>query len=135
MSWTTPKTDWTETTRWDKTDLNRIVDNLIYLRDYCGKLFRPPKYVDMRTNLAYEDDLYARDFNAISENLRALNTATFNYTLSQLPTFYPNQHLPTYTYFNEVETLISNIKSELDKNVAIMPKYPITLGIMRGVKT
>ena len=133
MSWTTPKTDWDPSYRWDKDDVNRIQDNLVYLQDYCGKFFRRPTFQSMRTNRTFTDIPYASDFNVISENFRRLNNATFQYAIPELPTFYANQSVPTASYFNTIESVMKQIKEQIDINLVNIPKLPIMLGNRGGI--
>lgn len=135
MSWITPKTDWTENTRWDKTDVNRIQDNLLFLKDHSSLMFNPPNYASMRLNLSYTDDIYASDFNKITQNTLALNDATFKLPVSEFPTFVANGSTPTGTYFNGIESLLKQIKEKLDTNISILNRLPVTLGNTKGVKT
>ena len=135
MSWTTPKTDWSPTNRWDKTDVNRIQDNLMFLKDRSSLMFNPPDYVSMRLNLDYTDDIYASDFNKITQNVLALNEATFKFPVSEFPTFVANGSTPTDTYLNGIESLLEQIKDKLDTNINILNRLPVTLGNTKGVKT
>lgn len=135
MSWTTPKTDWSPTSRWDKTDVNRIQDNLMFLRDHSSLMFNPPNYASMRLNLDYTDDIYASDFNKITQNTLALNEATFKFPVSEFPVFVANGGTPTDTYLNGIESLLEQIKDKLDTNISILNRLPVVLGNTKGVKT
>lgn len=135
MSWITPKTDWSETSRWDKDDINRIQDNLMFLQDYSALMFKPPSYARMRLNLSYTDNIYASDLNKITQNVIALNSATFQLTIPDFPTFVPNGHSPTYEYWNGVENVLYRIKLKLDTCVSALNRLPVTLGNTKGVRT
>lgn len=134
MAWQTPKTNWVATDSFNATDYNRIVNNLIYLHDMAGMIFPAISFVEMDGNQTFTSIPYARLYNAVEDNLEALNAGTFNLDIGEKKTFASNGKLPTFAEYNRIESACLALKEQLEINVDILPTLPQTLGNWKGVK-
>ena len=132
MGWTTPKTNWVATDKFNATDYNRIVGNLLSLQTQAYQLYGLIPFEPMETEKTFASMLYAREFNAIEENLTALNEGTYNFNIGEEQTYYSNQPTPTYVEFNRIESACATLKQQLDVDMAMLPFLPLVLG---GAKT
>lgn len=128
-TWTTPKTNWVATDYFNIGDYNRIVGNLLYLRDCVPYLFATqPTYTPMEENKVYSSMLYAREFNAIENNLKALNDGTYGFDIGTTKTYQANQKMPNYEEYNRIESAILKLKIQLTADIGALHVLPFRLG-------
>lgn len=136
--WRTPKTDWDIDYRWDADDINRIQDNIIwlrdYIRDYGSKLYVTPTIIPFEANKTYASMFYAREMNAIESNLATINAATLQDDIGTTKTYYVNGPTPDFNEFNRIESATLHLRLGIQGNVEIMPVLAFTLGNIKGVK-
>ena len=134
MAWTTPKTNWVATDYFNKEDYNRIVDNLLYLQSIVYHLFDTPKYETMAQNKNYSDLIYASEFNAIENNLDALNKGTYKASIGNKASYSANGLTPNYVEFNRIENACLLLYNKLEGNIECLPRFSSRLGNMKGIR-
>ncbi len=128
MGWNTPKTNWVATDYINASDYNRIAGNLLALQTQALKVFGQIEYEEMHDDKTYASLPHAVDWNAVENNLEALNTHTYDYDIGATKTFYPNQAYINYAELNRIESASLRIKEQLDIHMALFPHLPIILG-------
>lgn len=119
MAWTTPKTNWVLSDRFNITDYNRIKNNLQYLIDETIALRRRFDYDDMGADLVdYTGHRTAAQFNAIEQNLEKVNLYGFTRDYGETQTFFANGAFIKYDELNRIESACLSIKGYLDNERA-----------------
>lgn len=115
MAWTTPKTNWVLSDRFNIGDYNRIKNNLQYLIDETLAMCRPFPYTPMGADLTdYTGHRTAAQFNAFEQNLEAINQAGFTQDYGTTQTFFANGAFIKYDELNRIESACLSIKGYLD---------------------
>lgn len=133
-TWTTPKTDWKASDYFEASDYNRIVGNLIYLKDKATTLYSGIVYSNMVTSKSDGAMFYAKEMNLIENNLAILNSKTYNKNIGTKKTYSPNQATPTYDEFNRIENACVEIRKQIDLDLALIPRFTFRLGNAKGVR-
>ena len=127
--WTTPKTNWEPSDKFNFTDYNRIRNNLIYLKERANRLIRPFEIEDMGEDitsyLAYWDVQF---FNAIEKNIDIIseNAYGLNYGIRQ--TFYDNGAFIKWDELNRIESATVDINNMIDRQEVIERRLSFVLG-------
>lgn len=144
MAWTTPKTDWTEETFINDVDVNRIVNNLNYLRELATHL-----YVGRIDELAIAEKetwlgvaitdyslyiLYADEMNAIENKLTEINNGTLIYDIGEQQTYRDNGAMPDYNELNRIESAMLRLYTEMTIQHNNLDRLAFTLGGERKFK-
>lgn len=131
--WQTPKTNWQASDHYDYTTFNRIFDNLETVEAQCEMLF---SFYAPAAHTAFTalDIPYASVFNEIETRLHKVNIASYGFDIGTQQTYYSNQPVMDYAELNRVESALKRLHDENAININILPKLPIRLGNMRGVK-
>ena len=115
MAWTTPKTNWVLSDRFNISDYNRIKNNLQYLMDRVTHLFKPFQQYDMGADVVgYTGYRTATQFNHIEQNLENMNKAALNRDYGATKTFYANGAFIKYDELNRIESACVNIRTICD---------------------
>lgn len=136
MAWTTPKTDWTDSTFINYQDINRILGNLRYLRELASHLYisRIPD-IGVADKSGYGVDLYADEVNAIENNLTALNNGTLIYDIGTQQTFQDNGAWIDSTELNRIESAMLRLYNEMTvQHENSLDRLAFTLGGERKFK-
>lgn len=133
-SWTTPKTDWQSTDLINYTDINRIVNNLYYLKEIGDYFFTIGDFVVMAEKNGYTQYRYASEINAIEDNLETLNDDTMQYDIGETQTYYPNLPTLDYAELNRIEGAMLRIYEILYYSYKGIHTLDFVLGSMKGLK-
>lgn len=136
MAWTTPKTDWTDSTFINYQDINRILGNLRYLRELASHLYTSKiPGVGVADKSGYGVDLYADEVNAIENNLTALNNGTLIYDIGTQQTFQDNGAWIDSTELNRIESAMLRLYNEMTvQHENSLDRLAFTLGGERKFK-
>ena len=139
MAWTTPKTNWTATDRFNSVvDYNRIKNNIQWLLDKAEELLIIViDYVDMGSDVSgYTGFRRASEFNAFEENIDTVNETVLYKDYGESQTFYPNGHFIDYNELNRIESATVGIKATVDGLDAGRPNKHLacTLGQYNALK-
>ena len=116
MAWTTPKTDWDETDRFNITDYNRIKNNIQWLLDKAEELLIIDiDYTDMGADVSgYTGFRSASQFNAFEDNIDTVNRTVLYKDYGDTKTFYANGQFIDYVELNRIESATLGIKATVD---------------------
>lgn len=135
VEWTTPKTDWVHTDKFNVTDFNRIRNNMIWLHQKSIEIFSEfYDIIDVETEYdvsdiaTYRQYYKADDFNAFEENLDTINVHTIIQDYGARQTFYENGVFIRFEELNRIESA----QLDLYRRLSLMkPSYktlPLRLG-------
>lgn len=135
-TWTTPKTDWVATDYFKAEDYNRIMNNILFLKDLATNLFGQFDIDPMDGNKTYTDIPYARNINDIENNLDAINQHTYNLPIGTKMNYVSNGNVPLFTEYNRIESSMLLLYTWFMTNGAITPHIAFTLGNakIKGIK-
>lgn len=135
MTWTTPKTDWKSTDRFNISDYNRIKGNLEYLHEFAEELYLSFSTEDMGDNKeSYADYFYADEFNLFENNLKILNQNIFTQDFGIAQKFYDNGPFIQYGELNRIESATLSMYNLLTIQKKNLPRMAFRLGNAKGVK-
>ena len=134
MAWIEPKTNWKSTDYFNIEDYNRIVGNLTYLKDLSLELFKDFTTEDMVGSKDYSSMIYAREINAIENNLESVNINTYNFDIGNTKEFYPNKTTPLWSEFNRIESAMLLLHNTMLAHKNALPRLAFTLGGQKGLK-
>ena len=135
MAWITPKTDWTNTDRFEYTDFNRIKNNIQYLRDRAASLIKSFEIESMGDDMTSYSDYWKVDyFNAIERNLNTIAQNTYGKDYGYSKTFYANQSFITFDELNRIESAMLDMYNLMGRQAIGLRKIPFVLGRFREVR-
>lgn len=134
MAWIEPKTNWKSTDYFNIEDYNRIVGNLTYLKSFSEKLFRSYNLLETEQEKTYSSMIYAREINAIENNLESVNINTYNFDIGDAKEFYPNKNTPLWSEFNRIESAMLLLHNTMLAHKNALPRLAFTLGGQKGLK-
>lgn len=143
MAWTTPKTDWEETTFINGNDVNRIVDNLKFLRELASHLYtskiKSPSVVEKDYDGALTDNyerfiLYSDEMNDIEDCLTSLNVGTLLYDIGDQAVYQDNGAMPDFNELNRIESAMFRLYTEMTIQHENLDRLAFTLGGERKFK-
>lgn len=133
--WREPKTNWTETDRFNLRDYNRIRNNLVFLNRRISDIWGEFSIQDMGNDQTSVKYIYkVQYFNAIEENLEIINKHSLivkNYGFKQ--TFYPNGVFIGFSELNRIESATLKMKQIIDGWEAGLRRIPFRLGAPKGL--
>lgn len=128
MSWQTPKTNWSDTDRFNIQDFNRIKNNLSMVLALLSCLYDDVEYEDMGEDAdAYSSYWSVEDFNLIEENVEIVGKHTDGVNPYKL-TFYPNGNFIKYDELNRIEGLTAMYSDQVKGWIAGQTKLPLVCG-------
>lgn len=139
MAWTPPKVNWTAETFINYNDINRIVNNLKYLKELASHLYTT-KIKDVTVVQKYGfgqsgyTDLYADEINDIEEALTSLNVGTLNYNIGDQKTYQDNGAYIDYVELNRIESSMYKLQMEMMFQIDNLDRLAFTLGGERKFK-
>ena len=104
MAWATPKTNWVKTDRINYVDYNRIKNNLAYLRDLAGQLYREFNITVDPDKGQYSSWPYASEINHLEDNLETIRGHTYPFATGQRRTYYGNVPTIDWQELNRLES-------------------------------
>lgn len=114
--WTTPKTNWTLSDRFNIRDYNRIKNNIAFLAEQVAYYFRPIEVLDMGEDAVdYTGYRRAEQFNAIEKNLEEINKAALNRDYGTTKQYYDNGAFIKYDELNRIESACVDLHSIIDR--------------------
>lgn len=134
MSWETPKTDWVATDHINYTDLNRIGNNLAWLREEAVKMYREFEVREFTPFSGYTADVFASQINLLEENLETINTNTYDFDIGATQTYVANQPTINYVELNRIESACLQLKTYLESQYAALRRLSFRLGSQKGIK-
>lgn len=134
MEWKEPRTDWTADDYFEYYDYNRIIGNIFFLNRFMRFLFLPFDIMDMGEDKNYESMIYAREFNAIEDNLQIINQKTYQFDISEKKIWKPNKPTPTFEDFNRIESICLKLQKQAKADYDALPVLAFTLGGEKGIK-
>ena len=134
MAWIEPKTNWKSTDYFNIEDYNRIVGNLTYLKSFSEKLFKSYDLLEMEQEKTYSSMIYAREINAIENNLESVNINTYNFDIGDTKEFHPNKATPLWSEFNRIESAMLLLHNTMLAHKNALPRLAFTLGGQKGLK-
>ena len=134
MAWMEPKTDWAATDYFNAEDYNRIIGNLAYLKEFSRALVKEFTLADMGVEKAYSDFIYAREINAMEDNLETINLKTYGMNIGEKAVYKDNGNTPLYSEFNRMESAMVKLYEEMKLQKANLPRLAITLGGEKGIR-
>lgn len=133
VGWTTPKTDWKPTDKFNFVDFNRITANLEWLYDKCSELESVPEFIDTIEKI-FEYTRYwnVEDFNAWETNLQNISKKMYvTINIGQPMTFYENGKFIDWNELNRIESACLMMKQLLDNHEKSLQRIPFRLGQFR----
>lgn len=130
-----PKTDWTEKSRFNIEDYNRIKNNLEWLYQKAVYLNRPFEIEDMGEDIEdYLSYWKVSSFNAFEDNIEIINNNihTKDYGITQR--FYENGAFIKWTELNRIESATLSMKNILDNHEKGLRKIPFVLGRFKEIR-
>lgn len=135
MGWTTPKTDWKITDRFNLTDYNRIRGNIEYLHEFAEELYGLFDIADLGADkTSYADYVYAREFNNMEDSLEIINDTVYTQDIGNTQTFESNGAFIDWSELNRIESAALKIYELLTRQKATLPRMAFTLGNGKGVR-
>lgn len=113
MAWETPKTNWVKTDRINYHDYNRIKNNLAYLRDLAGQLYKEFDITVDPDKDKYSLRPYPSEINHLEENLETIRSNTFSFRTGQKRTYYGNVSTIDWQELNRLESACKLIHDNL----------------------
>lgn len=139
MAWIAPKVNWTAETFINYNDINRIVDNLKYLKGLASHLYTT-KIKDVNVAQKYSfwqsgyTELYADEVNNIENALTSLNAGTLNYDIGKQKTYRDNGAYIDYVELNRIEKAMYSLYMEMTFQTNNLDRLAFTLGGERKFK-
>ena len=134
MAWIEPKTDWKSNDYFNIEDYNRIIGNISYLKAFSEELFKYLDTLDMGEEKTYVSMIYAREMNAIENNLEIINENTYDFDIGETKTFQANKSTPLWSEFNRIESACLLIYSTMIAHKNALPRLAFTLGDQKGIR-
>lgn len=125
----TPKTDWVAGDNFNFTDYTRIIENIKEIKNLGDIVYSnipALEYMTPKTN--YSAIPNANDFNAINDNIDAINASTYKYSLPAKVEYESNGYMPDYQAFNRMETFCYLIYNPLISLIYSLEHLEITFG-------
>lgn len=111
FNWITPKTNWIYGEGLGHTDYNRIKNNLLYLHDIVNMTFTPFEFSDLGNDKVVSDYYYADEFNALEDELEAINEHSVEFDIGTKQTFYQLGKFIGYIERNRIENATLELKN------------------------
>ena len=133
MAWIEPKTDWVKTDFFNYGDYNRMIGNLLVLKEMSDELFVDILFEDMGLEKVENDVIYASEFNKIENNL--YNIAKWSYgENTKRRTYRSNGGTPTFEDFNRLERMMLLLYNKMRNHKDNLYRLPFILGNQKGVR-
>lgn len=134
MTWIEPKTDWTENSFFNIEDYNRIINNLYYLRNLSIEIMNHYNIKNMDEKNSYANDIYAREINAIEDNLESINMSTYKFDIGKKTIYRDNGPTPLWSEFNRIESAVFLLHKTMVAHKNSLNRLSFTLGGEKGIR-
>ena len=135
IAFVTPKTNWTNTDRFNIGDYNRIKNNLAYLGEIGNALFSTFDLKDMGSDKAdYAGHWKAQEFNLFEENLDIIVKNFPEYNAGVRKTFFENAPFIDYKELNRIESAILYFYKVAVVHKKTLPRLAVRMGNVKGVR-
>lgn len=135
MSWITPKINWVATDYFNIGDYNRIIGNINFIKTLADDLFYGfPTITDMGSEKTYESMFYAREMNAIENNVTLLNINSYGFQIGNTTTYSANGSTPLWSEFNRLESAILLLYNTMIVQKNALQRIAFVLGNQKGIK-
>ncbi|MGN8818541.1 hypothetical protein ACTNEN_09505 [Oribacterium sp. HCP28S3_H8] len=131
MAWSTPKTDWKSTDYFNRSDYNRIKNNLEFLQEQSLKVLNPCTIADMGNDVTDPNHIWdPAEFNLLEENLkRILSTNQFDsYQPGTARVYTYDGSFISYTELNRLESWIARLGDNLTQILTDRKRLSFILG-------
>lgn len=134
MEWITPKTNWKPSDYINYEDVNRIVNNLAFLKRFSYSLFVVPYEKMTYKATDYTDIPYADELNAIENNLESLNINTYSLQIGTKQTFEQNGIGWNYIELNRIESAMIRLYDKIKQGRIPLTMMEFTFGKQGGFR-
>ena len=126
--WQEPNTDWSSYDTFNIDDYNRIIGNIVVIRELAEELYEPFSTVDLGDDKTYGAYIYADEVNAIEQNLTEICANTYPFDIGTHRTYYPNQPAADWKEYNRIESACFVIYKNLLGQASGRRRLAFTLG-------
>lgn len=134
MAWMEPKTDWKESDYFNAKDYNRFIGNLTVLEVLTEELFKTVDLAPMGEDKTYHSLIYAREINAIENNLETINLNTYGFHIGEKVVYKENGKTPLYSELNRMESAMLKLYTTMQAHKRNLPRLAMTLGGQKGMR-
>ena len=134
MAWMEPKTDWKESDYFNAKDYNRFIGNLTVLKVLTEELFKTMDLTPMGEDKTYYSLIYAREINAIENNLETINLNTYGFHIGEKVVYKENGKTPLYSEMNRMESAMLKLYTTMQAHKRNLPRLAMTLGGQKGMR-
>lgn len=135
MAWITPKTNWVVTDYFNIGDYNRIIGNINHVKVLADELFYGfPNITDMGSDKTYESLFYAREMNAIENNIALINLNSYGFDIGNTTSYSANGSTPLWSEFNRLESAILLLYNTMIAHRNALPRLALRLGNRKGLR-
>ena len=131
--WITPKTNWTSTDFINIADVNRIVNNLLFLKRFSYSIFNIA-YKTMPNPTSVTQYPFADELNSIEDNLETLNIKKYVLPIGTKQTFSDNGLGWNYVELNRIESAQLRLYERIEIDRQSINTMKFTLGKQRGFR-
>lgn len=124
--WLRPKIEWESTDYFNASDYNRIVNNVLYLEELANHTIGVLNYRGMTEEKHNLDMLYAREMNAIEENIEKIDA--FYKIDNKIVRYSDNGTFLTYAELNRLEALIYMLYVTMKSQLSFAKHLSFKLG-------
>lgn len=133
--WTTPKTNWVETDRFNIQDYNRIKRNLEHLHEEANKIYATFNMKDMGADKEdYLDYFFSDEFNKFEDNLEIINEHIFTQDYGTQKRFFDNGPFIKWDELNRIENAILRMKTILESQKIGLRRLSFRFGRFKEVR-
>ena len=141
MAWSTPKTDWNRETvdgvyigdRFNAVDLNRIKNNLEYLRELAIKMYEEFSIQSLGSDRTPKDFFYADEINALEDNLKTINNNSLKRSYGNVPVYVDNGNTMDFKELNRLESAILDLYEKLTNEYEGRRMFTWNFGMKGGL--
>lgn len=132
MAWKEPKMDWVSTDYFNAEDYNRLIENIVCLKELADKLFPCITDVSLGEKKTHLSMIYAREMNAIESTLETLNLETYQFEVGETMEYRANGSTPLWSELNRIESAIFLLHNTMTAHKAALPRLEFRLGNQKG---
>lgn len=134
IGWVPPKTDWISSDYFNVEDYDRITGNIRYLKALSDEVFDEFAINAMEEEKTYTSMIYAREMNAIENNLEILNENTYGLDIGKTTLYQANKSTPLWSEFNRIESASLLLYNTLIAHKNALSRLEFSLGMQKGMR-
>lgn len=128
-------TNWVATDYFNAVDYNRIKRNINLIKALADELFHGFPYItDMGSDKTYESLFYAREMNAIENNLALINLNSYGFDIGNTTSYSANGSTPLWSEYNRLESAILLLYNTMIAQRNALPRLALRLGNQKGLR-